>query len=119
MRNIKFNLTYCILAVAGAILIAIANHSLAKTDPNRDIAGLFSLVCYTIPLVLLLGASHTESSINVNLRVLSVLFFIVMLISNFAFSIWGVVMPYYIICNGLLLLVYIILWTKLSNISLK
>ena len=79
MRNIKFNLTYCILAVAGAILIAIANHSLAKTDPNRVIAGLVSLICYTIPLVLLLGTRHTESSINVNLRVLSVLFFIVML----------------------------------------
>lgn len=45
MKNIKFNLIYCILAVAGAILIAIANHSLAKTDPNRDIAGLFNLVC--------------------------------------------------------------------------
>lgn len=82
MKNIKFDLIYCFLAVAGAILIAIANHSLADTDPNRDIAGLISFVCYTIPLVLLLGTKHTESSINVNLQVLSVLFFIILLVSN-------------------------------------
>lgn len=119
MKNIKFDLTYCILAIAGAILIAVANHSIAEIDPNRDIAGLISLICYTIPLVLLLGAKHTESSINVNLRVLSVLFFIVLLVSNFSFSFWGVIMPYYIICNGLLLLLYIVLWMKISNISLK
>lgn len=119
MKNIKFDLLYCFLAIAGAILIAIANHSLADTDPNRDIVGLGSLVCYAIPLVLLLGTRHTESSINVNLRVLSVLFFVILLVSNFAFSVWGVVMPYYIICNGLLLLIYILLWTKIANISLK
>lgn len=119
MKNIKFDLTYSILAVAGAILIAIANHSLAETDPNGDIAGLGSLVCYAIPLVLLLGSKHKESSINANLRVLSALFFFILLVSNFTFSICGVIMPYYIVCNGLILLVYIVLWTKLSNVSLK
>ena len=31
MKNIKFDLTYCILAVAGAILIAMANHSMLQS----------------------------------------------------------------------------------------
>lgn len=118
MKKIKFELPYCLLALIGAILIALCNHSIAENDINSTIVGVGSLICYSIPLVMLLGIKHINSSINANLKVLSAVFFIILLISNFAFSIYGVVMPYYAICNGLILIINIFLWMKISDVTI-
>jgi len=67
--------------------------------------------------VLLFGG-HAFGGINVNLKVLSGVFLVLLLISNFAFSIFGVVKPYYILCNGVILFVFVVLWLKLAQVNL-
>lgn len=118
MKKIKFDFVYCIFALVGATLIALCNYSITENDPNRIVAGVGSLVCYAIPLVLLLATKHVDSGTNANLKVLSTIFFAIQLVSNFAFSFFGIVMPYYVVCDGLILLVNVFLWAKLSNITL-
>lgn len=115
MKNIRFNKIYAFLAILSAILLSYCNYSIAETYSNNVVVGIGGMICYTITLISLIGLKHSDSGINANLRILSAIFFVIILLSNFAFSIFGILVPYYVACNGIILLIGIVLYLKLSE----
>ncbi len=114
----KVNIFLTIIGLLLASLIAYLNFSIAEGKQNDSLCGFVSAVCYIATLVSTLGIQITESPRQtVNLRVMSVLFFVIFAIVNFCFAIFGIVQPYYFLINGILLLIFVLLTYKLSKIT--
>lgn len=103
----KVNIVLTILSVAISALLGYAVYSVAGIDPNASLSGICSIVCFMGTLVPAFGLKYKTRALSVNLRALSLVAFVVMLICHFSFaSIW-IKMPYYLIVSGLILCVYI------------
>ena len=90
----------------------------AKGQENDYLCGIGSTVCFIATLIPAFGLSYESSRLGTNIRVLSALFFVVFLVSHFCFAGFGVKMPYYIICNGIILVIYLAIIYKMSNIKI-
>lgn len=119
MKNIQFDFTYSILAMAAAVLLSYCTFSIAEGDENDYVIGIGSLVSFTLTFVPIIGMKHTHSGVNVNLYALSLLFVVMSLFSNFGFAIFGVAMPYYAVVNGLILILYLVMYLKIANADIK
>ena len=103
----KVNSVLCALAVVVAVLLGYTVYAVAGIDPNAVVAGIFSTICFIATLVPAFGLKYETRALSVNLRVLSLVAFVAMLISHFAFAAIWIKMPYYYIVNGLILCIYI------------
>ena len=103
----KVNPVLCTLAVVVAALLGYTVYAVAGIDPNAVVAGIFSTICFIATLAPAFGFKYGTQSMSVNLRVLSLVAFVVVLISHFAFAAIWIKMPYYFIVNGLILCIYI------------
>lgn len=112
----KVNVFLMFISIALTSLLGYWIYDTANGDENDVLCGICSSVCLLSTLVPAIGLQYEEGRIGVNVRVLSSLFLIVFLISHFCFAIWGVVMPAYIIINGILLVIYLAIFYKMVNI---
>lgn len=113
----KINVFLSFVSMAITALLGYWLYDIAKGDENDLLCSICSSVCLLSTLVPAIGLQYEEGRIGVNVRVLSSLFLIVFLISHFCFAIWGVVMPCYIIVNGILLVIYLAILYKMVNIN--
>lgn len=113
----KVNPILCALAVVVAALLGYTVYAVAGIDPNAVVAGVFSTICFMATLVPAFGFKYETQSMSVNLRILSIVAFVVMLISHFAFAAIWIKMPYYLIVNGLILCVYIGIAYSINSIK--
>lgn len=81
-------------------------YSVADTDTHATLAGVLSAICLAIPLLLGFSVNYNTSVVLVNIRALSCVLFLLMLIMHFYYAYTGITMPYYVLINGILLCIY-------------
>ena len=104
----KCDIILTICAILIAALLGYWAFDIASADENAVICGMGSFLSFGLTLVSALGLRCPSSRGNINLRLLSVIAFILLAISNFSFAFLRVKMPLYIVINGILLLCFLI-----------
>lgn len=96
-------LSFIAMASIGYLAYHIAN---TNNDHNDVIVGIGTAICVIATLGTGLSLSLENSRMNVNMKVLCILAFIILMVVNFCFAGFGVSMPYYVIIVGLLLIIF-------------
>ena len=113
----KPNTFLIIISVLLALLIGYFVYNTAVGKDNDILCGIGATICFIATLVPMLGLKYQSGRLGTNIRVFSVLFFIIFLISNFCFAGFGIDIPYYVITNGILLLIFLAIFYKMLNIN--
>ena len=92
-------------------------YNVVSIDENNVICGIASGVCFAATLVPVIGLQYESGRLGVNIRVFSSIFFVIFVISHFCFAGFGVVMPSYLIVNGILLLIYLAIFCKFQGLK--
>ena len=103
----RFNFVFTLIALIISSLLGYWVYSVADTDVHAALAGIFSTICFAFPLIIGTGISFNTSASQVNIKALSWLLFILMLIMHFYYASNGVTMPYYVLINGILICIYV------------
>ncbi len=106
----KVNVLYSMIAVAISALITYGIYYVCRNENALFLAvGCFIFVGF--PLFLAMGVSSTSGRTSVNMKVLALVFFVVLLITNIVFAILpGFAKPVYIIANGIANLVCLLIF---------
>lgn len=104
----KINFAQTIIAIAVSALIAYGLYNFHDGE-NKILLSVGSFVFLSVTLALSIGVNFGQSRTTANIRVVSVIFFVIALISNIVFNFLSFSEPSYIITNGILLLIYILI----------
>lgn len=110
----KINFVQTIIAIAVSLLIAYGLYSFHDSE-NKILLSVGSFVFLAPTLVLTIGTSFEFSRTTTNIRVVSGIFFAVALISNLVFTFLNFSVPIYVITNGILLLVFILITYSINK----
>ena len=113
----RINTVLTIIAIAMAVLIGYLAFSIAEGEKNDIVCGIASKTCITAFLVTIVGLQNDSNKLGINIKIMSSLFLFVFLISHFCFAAICIKMPYYIIINGILLLIYIVILYRMNQIK--
>ena len=102
----KINNVLTLIIIVLSLLLGFWVYSVADTDPYALLAGLLSAICFAIPLIMGVCVQYSTSASLVNVRALSCVLFVVMLIFNFYYAANGISMPNYVLINGILICIY-------------
>ncbi|MBS9766861.1 MAG: hypothetical protein KGV44_04910 [Flavobacteriaceae bacterium] len=104
----KINLVPTIIALAISSLIAYGFFAFCNNEHQLLVSiGSFVFLFFTIEMTI--GVSFDLPRTTTNIRVVSGVFFVIALISNIIFSFLDFLEPSYIITNGILLLIFILI----------
>ena len=104
----KINFVQTIIAIAVSLLIAYGLYSFHDSE-NKLLLSAGSFVFLATALVMTIGASFELPRTTTNIRVVSGIFFVISLIINLIFTFINFSVPSYVIINGILLLVFILI----------
>ena len=113
----KANIFLTGISVMLAALIGYLAYNISEGQDNDVLCGVGSSICFMATLIPTIGLQYESGRLGVNVRVFSVIFFVIFLISHFCFAGFGVKMPYYIICNGILLVIYLAIFYKMQGVK--
>ena len=113
----KANVFLSFIAVLMAMLIGYFAYYISQGKPNDILCGICSTVCFVATLVPGVGLQYESGRLGVNVRILACLFFLLFIVSHFWFAAQGVKMPYYIVINGIVLLIYFAIFYKMQGIK--
>jgi len=105
----KINFVMLLIALAIAALIAFGFYSSNKEEPYVWLITIASGIMGFVTLSGILAVSFDVRGSTGNIRVVLILFFIAGLISNLVFSFAAMTPPPYIIINGIIFLLYILI----------
>lgn len=105
----KINNVLSFIILVFSSLLGYWVYSVAETDTHATLAGVLSAICLATPLILGFGVSYNTSVVLVNIRALSCVLFLLMLIMHFYYAYTGITMPYYVLINGILLCIYAVI----------
>lgn len=103
----KINFVQLLVGVAISTLISYGLYNFHDGE-NKILLSIGSFIFLSITLGLSIGASYEYPRTTTNVRVISGVFFLVGLISNLIFTFINFSEPSYIVINGILLLVFIL-----------
>ena len=115
--TMKANLFLTLISIVLATLVGYLAYNVASGKENDMVCGIGSGICFAATLIPIMGLQYESGRLGTNIRVFSALFFIVFAISHFYFAILGVIMPYYIIVNSIILLIYLSVLYKLGGLT--
>ncbi|WP_213524095.1 hypothetical protein [Nonlabens sp.] len=104
----RINLVQTTIAIAVSALITYGLYNFYVGD-NKNLLSAGSFVFLTTALIMTIGASFEPPRTTTNIRVVSGIFFAIALISNLIFTFINFSVPSYVIVNGILLLVFILI----------
>ena len=104
----KINFVQTIIAIALSLLISYGLYSFHNSE-NKMLLSAGSFVFLALTLIITIGASFELPRTTTNVKVVSGVFFAVALISNLIFTLIKFSVPSYLIINGILLLVFILI----------
>ncbi|MCC7332521.1 MAG: hypothetical protein IT232_07935 [Flavobacteriales bacterium] len=110
----KINFVQTIIAIAVSLLIAYGLYSFHDSE-NKILLSSGSFVFLATTLVMTIGASFELPRTTTNIRVVSGIFFAVALVSNLIFSFVTFSVPLYIIANGILILIFLLIIYSIAN----
>ena len=100
-----------------AALVGYLAYNVASGDENDMVCGIGSGICFAATLIPTMGIQYESGRLGTNIRVFSALFFILFAISHFCFAGFGVKMSYYIIVNGIMLMIYLAIFYKMQSVK--
>lgn len=104
----KIDFIKTLIALAVSFLIAYGLYSFHESE-NKILLSAGSFVFLAITLILTIGASFELPRTTTNVKVVSGIFFAIALISNLIFTFNSFSVPSYVITNGILLLVFVLI----------
>lgn len=104
----KLKFVPALIALAMAALIAFGMYSFT-IGLNKELIGLGSFLFVAVTLISAIGVSYDYKRTGTNVRALAMVFFFIALISNIGFVYFPFSQVAYIITNGILLLVFILI----------
>ncbi len=104
----KISFVPTIIAIGVSLLIAYGFYSF-HDDENQILLTIGSFVFLAVTMALSIGVNFSETRTTTNIRAISGIFFVLAFISNFIFSAINFAVSNYIITNGILLLVFILI----------
>lgn len=113
----KANIFLIVIAVLLSALLGYFAYYIAEGAANDILCGIGSTLCFAAALIPAMGLQYESGRFGVNVRLIAVLFFVLFLISQFCFAACGVRMPYYLIVNGIFLLVYLAVLYKMLRVG--
>lgn len=90
-------------------------YSVAKGQENDVICGIGSAIYLFATIFPMLGLKYDSARIGTNIRILSSLFLFIFIVSHACFIYWGIRMPYYVITNSILLVIFLVILYKLMG----
>ncbi|MBR5395695.1 MAG: hypothetical protein IK144_11555 [Bacteroidaceae bacterium] len=113
----KINIFLTLVSFLLTALLGYWIFDTARGKENDIICGVLSFICLLSTLIPLIGLRFYSVKLGVNIRILSGFFFIIFLISHFCSALFGIKMPFYIIINAILLLLYLAVLYKMQDIK--
>ena len=104
----KVNIVQTIIAIAVSLLIAYGLYSFHDSE-NKILLSLGSFIFLATTLIISIGVNFEQSRTTTNIRVVSGIFFTIAFASNLIFSFFTFSTPSYIITNGILLLIFVLI----------
>ena len=108
----KIKVIPSILALALGALLGYGVFTVAGDDQNATLTFMASAVSFIICLILGLGVTYEDGRKGISLGVLSIVAAVVMAISHFAFAGFGIGthVAAYLIVNGIILILYLLIF---------
>lgn len=103
----KINVVLSLIILVLSSLLGYWVYTVADTDIHANLAGFLSAICLALPLILGFGVSYNTSASLVNIRMLSCVLALIMLILHFYYAATGISMPYYVLISGILICIYL------------
>lgn len=118
-RSMKVSVFPTLLTLIVAAAIGYLSYDMAHkdSDPNALLVGVGTFLSIAITLGCVLGLNIKNGRMSVNLKVSSIVTFIVLVITNLCYAGFGVSMPYYVIVLTLLIIVHLWLVWILSRMD--
>ena len=113
----KANLFLTFISVMLAALLGYLAFTAANGKDNDVICGIGSCICFAATLIPTMGLQYESVRLSVNIRVFSSIFFVLFVIIHFCYAGFGVKMPYYIIVNGIMLMIYLAFFYKMLGVK--
>ena len=113
----KLNFVQTIIAIALSLLIAYGLYSFHDSE-NKILLSLGSFIFLATTLIITIGVNFEQSRTTTNVRVVSGIFFLIALITNLIFSFFTFSTPSYIITNGVLLLIFLLIVYSINKAKL-
>ena len=104
----KFNFIQTIISIAISILISYSLYSIHEGE-NKILLSIGSFLFLSTSLMTMIGINFEQSRTTTNIRFVSGIFFVLAFISNLVFSFFTFSIPSYIIINGILLLIFVLI----------
>jgi hypothetical protein len=104
----KINFVQTLIAIAISLFIAYGLYSFNDSE-NKILLSTGSFVFLATALVMSIGVSFNLPRTTTNIRVVSGIFFAIALLSNLIFSFINFSVPSYVIINGILFSVFILI----------
>lgn len=105
------------MALAIGMLLGFGVYTVAGSDPNAALGFLGSAISFFVALLFTIGISYDDGRLGVSLQILGGVTLVVMLISHFAFAIFGISQNAYIIVNGIILLSFLAIFYGVYKIK--
>lgn len=97
-----------VVAVGLSALIAYGLFTLAQGE-NKELIGIGTAVMSLATLVTAIGVSYKNGRTGTNVRTVGMLFFALGVGSNITFGLSGFSRPAYIVTNGIILLIFLLI----------
>lgn len=101
----KINTFKSVIAFSISALLSYGLYNIPSSGMN-NIVCIGSFIFFIVTLMPTIGIHFNYSRTNTNIKTLSIVFFIIGLISNSLFSLSSFSIPFYVMLNGILLLVF-------------
>lgn len=102
-----------VIAIAVCVLLAYACFEICGHERVQWVIAIGSFLTLVIPSFFALGVSTQQERSSMMLKVLSWVVFVMEVISNIVFAFFDFSIPFYIIFNGLLLLIYVLTYNSI------
>ncbi|MBP3353556.1 MAG: hypothetical protein IJ341_00140 [Bacteroidales bacterium] len=109
----KVDLLRTIIAIAIGVILAYACYEICNVDDVKWVITIGSFITLTIPLTLAMGICAEKERSLIMLSIVSWITFIVEIITNSCFVFADFSIPVYIIINGLILLIYLLIYNSI------
>ena len=109
----KIDFVKSFVAVAISTLLAYACYEICAYENVQWVITIGCFLTIAIPFVFAIGVSVKEERIALNLNILSWTFVIIEFLSNTCFVFFDFSIPTYVILNGIILLIYLLVYNTI------
>lgn len=113
----KINIFLLAMAAVATALLTYLIHEVSSAETDLNVSLGVAIVSILSTLVPLMSFSNDNKRIQVNLKLISAIAFVAVLIENALFSIIGVANSTYIITCGLTLVVYAVCYYNINRVK--